>query len=203
VARALIRATRTGAGRDPVAYVFLGVLVGGAYAAGVMVALLWPGDTPVSLPVWLLAFIGAFPAFGAGLISFKVARGRTAAPGWRRTFPPPRAPAPARSAALPRWLVLGAPAVLAAVAVTMLVLAVTAGPPPPGQPIVTDDGRYALNNHGVLTYVGYDEWVRALELGQRLFVGLALVFYTVAAFAVAAAIGLRTPRPRPQGTQPT
>ena len=98
-------------------YVFGAALLGGAYAAGVMVALLWPGSTPVPTPVWIVAFVGVFPAFGAGLLCFKVARGGVSLRRWQRPYVPSRtALAIARPAALPGWLRLGAPALLAVAA---------------------------------------------------------------------------------------
>jgi hypothetical protein len=82
-------------------------------------------------------------------------------------------------------VVVGSLAALVALAVAALVLTVVVPVPPvpPGQPEIVD-GQYALNNHGVVTPVSRQVYLHALEVGQRGFVGIALVFYLVAGLVV-------------------
>lgn len=146
--------------------------VGAFYSAGVVGWLLLPGDRPVPALVWLVAFLGSFPVFGSALF---VARR-----DWRGGVGTGR-PALKR----PGVVVVGVVVTLAALVVTALVLTVVAPLPevPPGQPEIVH-GRYVLNNHGNMTPISRQEYLRVLEAGQRVFAAFALLFYLLAALIV-------------------
>jgi hypothetical protein len=146
--------------------------VGTIYSAGVVGWLLLPGDRPVPTVVWLVAFLGLFPVFGSAVFfANRHWRGRAelARPALKR----------------PGLVVVVAIGTLVALMVTALVLTVVAPLPevPPGQPQIVD-GRYVLNNHGTVTSVSRQEYLRALEAGQRGFAALALLFYQLAALII-------------------
>jgi hypothetical protein len=160
-------------------FVLSGVVVGGVYALGILVLLLRPGDTPVPDLVWILAFVGAFPAFGAGVISRRVTTGQRAS---------------TLTSSWPRTAVLRCMAVYVVAALTVLVLSLTRQAVPAGQPVRTADGRYALDSHGDLTYVTRAEYEHALVGGQSFFVGGALVFYLAGAYLVTYSVTWSSPR---------
>lgn len=148
--------------------------VGAAYSAGIVGWLLLPGDRPVPMLMWSVAFVGLFPVFGSALLVarryWREGMGTGTPTLWR-----------------PGAVVVGVLATLAALVVAGLVLtAVAPAPPvPPGAPEVVD-GRYVLNNHGSLTPVSRRVYLRVLEAWQLGFVSIAFLFYLVAALVVGA-----------------
>jgi hypothetical protein len=146
--------------------------VGATYSAGVVGWLLLPGDRPVPISVWSVAILGCFPVFGSALFvarrQWRVGAG-TGGPALKR----------------PNAVVVGVIVTFAALVVTALVLTVVAPLPevPPGQPQIVD-GRYVLNNHGNVTPISRQEYLRALEAGQLGSAGIAPFFYLSAALII-------------------
>lgn len=159
------------------------VLVGGVYAAAVQTVFLFPGDTPVPTVVWVAAFLGAFVALGLAIVTVRSARGRRGVPGVGASQS--RLPRAARIGVLVTYTV--------AVLVVLVLTAAGVNDGPPGQPVVTSDGRYAVDNHGELTYVTRAVYRHAEEIGQRGFVGFALIFYLLSAVLIAFSVGWPTP----------
>jgi hypothetical protein len=117
----------------------------------------------VPAPVWLVAFVGMFPLFGSAVIFIR-RQMRVGLGIWMRV--------------LRR---LGALSIAAiAVFVGLLVFALRAAPSSvlPGQPEIVH-GQYVLDNHGRLTPVTREEYLRAAEAGQRNFILVGLAFYVV------------------------
>jgi hypothetical protein len=161
-------------------WVFRLAIIGAAYSGGLIGWLSLPGDRPVPTIVWITAFVGMFPVWGAALL------------GSRKRWSRPSVAAADVFASVrrPTDTVVGIMAVLVALAVLVLVLTCV-GPwtaMPPGQPVIVD-GRYVLNNHGDITPISREEYLRYSEAGQRGFVGLALLFYLGAALIVAMTAG--------------
>jgi hypothetical protein len=161
--------------------------VGVVYSAGVVGWLMLPGDRPVPTLVWVVAYLGLFPVFcTAVVIANRQWRGRAGV---------------ARSALKrPGLVVVVAIVTLAALMVTALVLTAVAPLPevPPGQPQIVD-GRHVLNNHGVVTSVSRQEYLRALEADQRGFAAFALFFYLLAALIIGMTGERLTARGGPNG----
>src|SRR5262245_33537759 len=116
--------------------------------------------------MWIIAFGGMFPVFGSAVLAVvNSPRSGRIALAWL-------------SVRRPRLVRLVALAALLGVVVAVLVLTVADPLPgvPPGQPEVVD-GRYVLDNHGVLTPVSRQVYRTSLVETELGFVGIAMVFY--------------------------
>ncbi|MEV4512230.1 hypothetical protein AB0K00_25105 [Dactylosporangium sp. NPDC049525] len=149
-------------------------LAGSMYSAGVAVWLLRPGFHPVPTPVWLSAFLGCF-LLQAAAMTF----GRNY---WRRRPMGAGDGSMRRQSFVTRVMFAGAVACI--VVVLVLIARMPSAPAlPPGAPEIAQ-GQYVLNNHGSLTAVPRDVYLRAVEEGQTLFASFAMGFFLVAAVVV-------------------
>jgi hypothetical protein len=168
--------------------------VGASYSAGVLGWLFLPGDRPVPDPIWVAAFLGLFPVYGAAVVY--------ASRRWRR---PSAVAADPPAVKRTDRTVIGVVSVLVALGVVVLILTAAGsfGDVPPGDPGI-QDGQYVLNNHGEVTPISHEEYLEYSEASQRGFVGIALLFYLVA--GVITAIAATRPgsghRPRRGRTAP-
>jgi hypothetical protein len=157
-------------------WVFRLAIVGAAYSASLVGWLSLPGDRPVPTIVWTTAFVGMFPVWGAALL------------GSRKRWPRPSAAAADLFAAVKRPTNIAVGILIILITLVVLVLVLTyvgqSTAMPPGQPEIVD-GQHVLNNHGAVTPISREEYLRYSEAGQRGFVGMALLFYLGAALIVA------------------
>jgi hypothetical protein len=153
------------------------VLGTGTYATVVLFVLALPGDNPAPGYVWGLAFGAMFPTHLAAILSVKAARsGRRLSMPW------------------PRRAVIAVVAAYELIGLAALVVTVVTTPTGmlDGQPVALSDGRYALNNHGVFTDLTHAEYLRYLEVGERGFVGFALLFGLISTALVAGSLEYRS-----------
>jgi lysylphosphatidylglycerol synthetase-like protein (DUF2156 family) len=168
---------------------------GAAYAAAIVGWLWLPGYRPVPTPVWLAAVMPAVMVNGSAVLF--------ARRYWRRGSTQDRTRPTERVRPNPIVVVRALLAVLVTLIVVVLVLTARAraGPPlPPGQPEIVN-GQYMLNNHGSLTPVSRELYLRAGEGLQQLGVSVAMVFYLVAGLTVGVTAErlTATARPSPSG----
>lgn len=159
-------------------WVVRSAIIGAIYSAGILVWLLLPGANPVPASVWLVAFGGMLPLFALAVIFIRRYL-RVGLSVWRRALRKPGGLAVAS-------LILF---------VGLLVFAVRAAPSRvlPGQPEIVH-GQYVLDDHGRLTPVTREEYLRAAEAGQRNFVLIGLAFYVATVVLVETGKRLRLHR---------
>ena len=142
------------------------VLIGGVYAAAVQTVFLFPGDSPVPTLVWLPALLGALVALGLAVVTVRTARGRRGV-SW----------VGASQSRLPRAARIGVLVTYTVAVLAVLVLTVAAGvnDVPPGQPVITSDGRRVqMPVDSGLVDVSILGLLRSLRLGLDGLLGLVI-----------------------------
>lgn len=160
------------------------------FGAACSVAVVWwtvvHDRRPLPAWIWIPLFVGCFPVAGAGFIAGRWWRENSSAsdgPHLRRPYLVLRS-----GVAL---LVLGVVGLLTFTAVR------PADQLPPGQPGIVD-GRYVVNNHGKLTTITRDQYLRAQTGGQGGFEIAAYFLYSSALLSVAIpAVRTTTRKPGP------
>ena len=152
-------------------------LSGAAYAAAILAWTTMYSDHPLPAAMDDSAFLGSFVAVGLAFIVVRKQRAGKLKPGLVRQQ-------------IRRPQVAEAVVLAAIVSVIVGALLLTAFGPDtevvPGQPAIVG-GQYVQNNHGVVSPITREQYLRAQAGSQRMVAFGALIFYLVAAGVVAAA----------------
>jgi hypothetical protein len=160
--------------------VFWFVLVAWTYAVAVNGWLQLPGDRALPVAIWMPAFVGVFPGFAAAL-GFLIVE----SPRLRQMTSTGLVPVAVARLLLTSWrrrstvdIVTVALPILVVATLVLLVHGTHPWDDLPGQPDIVN-GQYVLNNHGSLTPVSRQEYLRASEGVSEFFLAGAMVFYMV------------------------